>query len=108
MGKPVGGQSRRNQRIIMWPNRSVVVGSGIVPDLFRAQRSNAPPTLKLTRSEFARNRGRMFRIRDPGEQTMPRIRRTHAAWRFPAVERQRVRIDLGAPERCLKLLTQRI
>ena len=69
----VAGEAERDEAVVMWPDRAVVVGHGIVSRLPRRNRANAPAREKLWPQKILRHLRGAFGRSNPGEQDLTRI-----------------------------------
>src|ERR1043165_2273632 len=99
----VTGQPKRNQRIVVRPDRAVVVGHGIITRLGGCDRSPAPAAEKGVAEQVLLNPGGRIRLGDAGERALRRVGASYPARLFRAVQSDRVSLDLLAPKCLVKL-----
>ena len=106
MLQSVAREAECDQRIIVRPDRSIVIGHRIVTRLAARDGADAPSRKEFMAHEIAGDHARPIRPRNAGEQQLPGIRRSHLARLFGAVERQRVSSEVVAPESLFEALGQ--
>src|SRR5262249_58837703 len=99
-------EPERNQRVVMWPDRAVVIGHRIIPGLAERDRANTPAGEEVRPQEINGDATGTILADHAAEQQMSRIRRAHRARPLLAVERQRIGAELLAPECFLEALGQ--
>src|SRR5262245_3606567 len=104
--EPVAGQAERNQRIVMRPDRAVVIGHRIVARFGIGDGANAPSGEELRPQQAVGYLDRPIGLGNAGEQDLTGIRAADAAGLLLAVERERVGLELLAPEACVESLRQ--
>ena len=104
----VAREAQRDQRVVVRPDRAVVIGHRVVARLAHGDGADAPAGEDIGAAAARGDAPRAVRPRDAGEQAHGpalEVRTRHG--RLVAVERQRVGADLLAPERLLEALAQR-
>src|SRR5262245_40991616 len=99
----VAGEPKRNQRIVVRPDRAVVVGHRIVTGFADRDGADAPARVEALAHQIGGNAARTILAHDPGEEKLSGIGGSHPALRLVAIERERVGAELLAPERRLEL-----
>src|SRR5262245_26055050 len=100
----VPSKARCHQRRVVGPDRAVVVGHRVVLDLAGRDGSDAPTRKPSRVQQRPGDPPRVLPTRDPGPQTMTRIRGAHSTRALPTIEGKRVGAQLFAPELALELL----
>src|SRR6266487_1442240 len=103
----VSGESRGDQGVIVRPDRSIVIGHGIVSRLAASHRTNAPTGERSFVCERCRYAARVLLCRDTGEKTVPRVRRAHSTRLLAAIQRKGVSGKLITPKRLLEPAAER-
>src|SRR6185312_14070215 len=93
-------ESKRDQRVVMRPNRSVVIGHGIVARLAERDRAYAPAAEEMRLHQVRRDHPSAVFADHAAEQKLTGIGRPYPARPLVAVERERVGAEFVAPE-CL-------
>src|SRR5262245_45972034 len=91
-------EPERNQRIVVRPDRAVVVGHRVVARFRAGDGANAPAGEELRPQQPESDLDRPVGPGDAGEQDLAGIGAAHAARLLAAVERQRIGAELWAPE----------
>ena len=100
----VAREAERDQRIVVRPDRAVVIGHRIVAH-FTARHGPDPPAGEEARAQQpVRDQFRAVRPRDAGEQHLAGIRGADAARLLRAVERERIGLQFLTPECRLEAL----
>src|SRR6185436_16309586 len=99
---PVAREAERDQRVIVRPDRAVVVRSGVEAPLALAQGADAPAAEEVGAEQALRHARRALGAHHAGKQQLAGVRAAHAARRAVAVERDRIGAELLAPERGLE------
>src|SRR4029077_16808082 len=103
----VSGESRGNQGVIMRPDRSIVIGHGIVSRLAAPHRTNAPTGERCFVCEGSRYTTSVLLCRDTGEKTVPRVRCAHSARSLAAIQCKSVSGKLITPKCLPEAATER-
>src|SRR6266487_949479 len=103
----VSGESRGDQGVIVRPDRSIVIGHGIVARLAASHRTDAPTGERCFVCERRRYTARVLLCRDTGEKTVPRVRCSHLARLLAPIQRKGVSGKVITPKRFLELATER-
>src|SRR5262249_44839070 len=91
-----------DERIVVRPDRPVVIGRRMEAPLSRPDLADAPAGEELGIEETAGDARRALRRRDAREEHLSGVRGTDAARVLVAVERERIGPELVAPERFLE------
>ena len=97
----------RDQRIVVRPDRAVVIGHRIVAHLAARDGADAPAREEVRSHQIGGDETRAILADHAAEQHLPGIRGAHLASPLLAVERKRVGSELLAPERLLETLGER-
>src|SRR6185437_4629164 len=87
-----------DQRIVVRPDRAVVVGHRIVAGFALGDGANAPAREETRSQQAGRDRGRTVWLNDAGEQELACVRRADTARLLVAVEGNGVGAEIGTPE----------
>src|SRR6202048_3714933 len=96
--EPAAGEPERNQRIVVRPNRAVVIGHRIIARLARGNGADAPAGEEFCSCHGLAHLAGAFGRRNAGKQHLAGIGAAHPALLFVAVERERIHSDVRAPE----------
>ena len=99
LSQSVSSEAEADQRVVVRPDRAVVVGHRIVARFGRSDRPDAPASEEVRAQQLLSDRRRSFLRDDAGEQQLTGIGRAHSARTLPAIERERIGPDVFAPER---------
>ncbi len=108
MLQPVAGKAERDQRIVVRPDRPVVIGHRIVARLALRDGADAPAGEEAFAHEIDGDAARTVLAYDAGKQELPGVGGMHPALRLGAIERECVGAELLAPERRLKTLGKKL
>src|SRR6185295_3421294 len=100
----IARKPERDQRVVVRPDRAVVIRHRIVARLAARDRTDAPAREEARAEQSVRDALRAIGPRDAGEQHLARVGCAHAARLLRAVERESVTFKLRAPERGLEFL----
>ena len=106
MHQTVARQPERDQRVVVRPDRPVMIGHRIVAGLAERNGANAPTGEEMRPHQIGRDAPRAVVAYHAAEQQMAGIRGAHRAGLLLAVKRQRVGAELLAPECLLETLRQ--
>src|ERR1051325_10896183 len=98
----VAGEPERDQRIVVRPDRAVVIRQRIVALLALRDGADAPAGEEVRTHQVVPDLGRALLRADAGEQNLAGVRAAHAARALGAVEGERIGAEIGAPERSLE------
>ena len=104
MLQAVAREAERDQRIVVRPDRSIVIGHRVVTGFAARHRADAPSRKKFLAHQIGRDQARAVGSNHAGEEKLPGIRRSHLARPLGAVERHSVGAEFLAPERRLEAL----
>src|ERR1700761_6412658 len=102
----VAREPERDQRIVMRPDRAVMIGHRIVAGLVQRDGADAPAREEMRPQQIDRDLAGTVLADHAAEQEMPGVRRAPRARLLFAVQRQGVGAELLAPESVLKALGQ--
>src|SRR6266704_3891034 len=105
--QPVSGESRSNQGVIVRPDRSVVIGHGVVARFAARHRADSPSGERGLVCESCHYTARVFVSRDTSEKTVTCVRRSHPARLLPPVQRNGVGGEVVAPKGFLEPTMER-
>src|SRR5439155_12971164 len=108
MLQAVAREAERDQRIVVRPDRSVVIGHRVVADFAPRDGADAPSRKELLAHQVGRDPPGTVGSDNAGEQKLTRVGSSHPAWLLGAVERQRIRAEFPAPERVLEALREKL
>src|SRR6266516_5041713 len=91
----------------MRPDRSIVIGHGIVARLAAGDRADAPTGERCFVAKRSGYGARMLRRRDTREKTVPRVRGSHSARLLAPVQGKRISRNVVTPKRFLESATER-
>src|SRR6478609_845905 len=106
MLQAVAREAERDQRIVMRPDRSIVIGHRVVTGFAARYGADAPSRKEFVAHQVGRDPPRPIGPDDASEEKLTGIRGSHLARPLGAVERERVSAELLAPERFLETLSQ--
>ena len=104
MLQAVAREAERDQRIVVRPDRSIVIGHRVVTGFAARHRADAPSRKKFLTHQIGRDQARAVGSNHAGEEKLAGIRRSHLARPLGAVERHSVGAEFLAPERLLEAL----
>ena len=104
MLQAVAREAERDQRIVVRPDRSVVIGHRVVTGFAARNGADAPSRKEFLAHQIGRDPPGTIGSDDAGEEKLAGIGRSHLARPLGAVERQRVGAEFLAPERRLEAL----
>src|SRR5918996_4086678 len=102
----VAREPRGDHRVVVWPERAVVVAHRVVAQLGRGNRPDAPAGKRGAAHQAPDDRFRPMRQRDAGEQGVPGVRCADPAGPLVAIQRQDVGTEVVVPERRVEAETQ--
>src|SRR6266567_3495271 len=102
----VSAEPRRDQSVIVRPDRSIVIGHRIVARLAASHRTDAPTGERRFFCKRCRNAARVLLCRNTGEKTMPRVRCSHPARLLASIQCNGVSTKIVAPKRLLEATTE--
>ena len=102
MLQAVAREPERDQRVVVRPDRTVVIGHRIVARFAARHGADAPAGEKMRPHQIGGDHAGAIFAHDAAEQQLPGIRRAHLARLLGAIERQRVGAEFLAPERLLQ------
>ena len=79
---PVSGKPARDDRVIVRPDGSVVIGHRVVTDFAATKRANAPSAKEVVTQEISGKAAGMFLTSYAGPEAMTRVRGAHATGLF--------------------------
>src|SRR6266540_565171 len=103
----VSGESRSNQGVIVRPDRSIVIGHGIVARLAASDCAKPPTGERCLVCKRCHHTARMFLSRDTSKKTVSRVRSSHPASVLAPIQRKGVGGKFITPKSCLEPATQR-
>src|SRR6185437_5482677 len=95
-------EADRNHRVVVRPDRAVMIRQRVIPRLALGKCSDTPTAETIPTHEVAGHAARPLRRYYAREQRMPRIRGTHPTGPFLTIERQDIRSHLLIPELSLE------
>src|SRR5262249_58751776 len=95
-------EPERDQRVVVRPDRSVVIGHRIVAGFAQRDGADAPAGEEMRPQQVDGDAARAILGDHAAEQEMASIRRAHGTRTLLAIERERVGAELLAPERRLE------
>src|SRR5262245_26372892 len=102
----VARQASSDQRIVVRPDRSIVIGHRIVARLAMRDGTDAPTRIVGKAQKLGGDFSRAFRPGDARKEGVAGVAGTYLARGLATVERQRVTADLFAPKALLEAPTQ--
>ena len=103
----IAREAKADQRIVVRPDRAVVVRHRVIARLALRDRADAPAAERLAAHQRVGGTARPLRIRNAREERMAGVRGANAAGPLGAIERERIGADIRAPERLLELIARR-
>src|ERR1043166_1628511 len=103
----ISSESSSNQRVIMRPDRSIVIRHRVIARFAAGHRADSPPRERRFACERCHYTARVFVSCDTSEQTVACIRATHAASLLVSIQRKRVCGKLVAPKCFLEPASER-
>ena len=98
----IAAETQRNQRIVMRPNRAVMIRHRVIAGGRNRGRPHSPTGEAARAEKCLGDTARASGIGDPGQQRVPGIRGDDPTGLLGPVERQRVGRQVFAPERRLE------
>src|SRR5262249_60325866 len=102
----VSGEARSHQRVVVRPDRPIVVAHRIGPRRALGERPQPPPGPDVVLEQPVEGALRPRTLRDPAEQALAGVGRDHPARAMVAVESQREHAHVVEPEIPVELLAQ--
>src|SRR5450432_4162996 len=104
MLQPVAREAECDQRVVMRPDRPVMIRHRIIACLAQRDGANTPAGEEVRPHQVGGDAAGTVMAHDAGKQQLPGIGRPHPAWLLGAVECQCIGPELLAPERIFKSL----
>ena len=104
----IAAKAGGDQRVIVRPDRSIVIRHRIVPCFLGSHGPNSPSRERRFVSKGCCYSTRPLLFRDSGEKAMTSVRRSDATRLFPAVQGQGIGGDLVTPEGLIETSIQRL
>ena len=102
MLEAIACKAERDQRVVVRPDRAVVIGHRIVARLAARHGADTPAREKMRPHQVGGDEAGAVFAHHAAEQELPGVRRAHPARLFGAVERERIGAEIVTPERFLK------
>src|SRR5918992_2453769 len=106
VGHAVARQPKGHERIVVRPDRTVVVRHRVVAGLPEGKRAHTPPRIPLRAEECRGHARATLTAGDAAHQHLAGVRGSHRARLLLAVEGDRIRAELFQPERLLEPVAQ--
>src|SRR5690606_11178352 len=102
----VSGEPRRDEGVVVRPDRTIVVRHRVVARLAGGHGPNSPARGQGFAGQCRGEPDRPARLHDSGKETVSGIRGPDPAWALVPVEGDRIGREILAPERLLELVFQ--